>query len=223
MSDSLEDWLGRVYEAGGDVEKLNQAYDAWALEYDQQLWASGNPYILYMTGLAARHIPDTGARILDAGCGTGMMATPLQMIGYSNIVGLDASPGMLEIARRKGCYTELHELLLGEKIDLPDDSFDAILAAGVLAHGHAPAESLDGLLRLARPGAPILFSLSVPAYETAGFKEKMTALTDDRRLDADGRDAALPQLSLLGRLCRPAPLGQRLSEGGVDRGPQHSI
>ena len=51
-----------------------------------------------------------------------------------------ASDGMLAAAHAKGCYVELHKMLLGEKIDLPAESFDAITAAGVLNNGHAPPE-----------------------------------------------------------------------------------
>ena len=54
-------------------------------------------------------------------------------------------------------------------MDLPANSFDAITAAGVLTHGHAPPESLYGLLEVARPGAPIIFSISQIAVEDGGF------------------------------------------------------
>ena len=40
--DDLETWLERVYEADGDHKALQSAYDEWANDYDQQLWASGN-------------------------------------------------------------------------------------------------------------------------------------------------------------------------------------
>ncbi len=176
MSPKLEDRLDSAYQAGGDREKLDQVYDDWARDYDQDIWASGNPYIALMAGLAGRYIPDRDARILDGGCGTGNMAELLHLIGYRTIVGLDASDGMLAAARTKGCYVELHKMLLGEKIDLPAESFDAVTAAGVLTHGHAPPESLDGLLGLAKPGAPIIFSISKIAVEEGGFGEKITEL-----------------------------------------------
>lgn len=82
---------------------------------------------------------------------------------------------MLDVARAKGCYVELHELLLGAVIDLPPSSFDAVTAAGVLTQGHAPPESLDGMLAVAKPGAPIIFSLSQPAFEQ-GFGDKISML-----------------------------------------------
>ena len=87
---------------------------------------------------------------------------------------------MLAMAGKKNVYQKLHELFLGSNIDLPDDSFDAVVAAGVLTHGHAPPESLDGIVSIVRPGGVILFSLSKIAYGDMGFREKMEALTENR-------------------------------------------
>jgi SAM-dependent methyltransferase len=172
----LEDKLDAVYQAGGDRAKLDRLYDDWARDYDRDLWASGNPYIALMVGLAGRYIRDRNARILDGGCGTGNMAQMLHLIGYTNIVGIDASDGMLAAARAKGCYVELHKMLLGAHIDLPAESFDAVTAAGVLTHGHAPPDALDGMLEIAKPGAPIIFSISKIAVDEGGFGQKIADL-----------------------------------------------
>ncbi len=176
MTREFENKLDAVYRSEGDRDRLDRAYDDWAKDYDQDLWASGNPYIAIMAGMAGRYIRDSKARILDGGCGTGNMAEILSKMGYANIVGIDASAGMLAAADAKGCYVELHKMLLGAKIDLPPASFDAITAAGVLTHGHAPPAALDGLLELAKPGAPIIFSLSKVAAEEGGFGKKMDDL-----------------------------------------------
>jgi 2-polyprenyl-3-methyl-5-hydroxy-6-metoxy-1,4-benzoquinol methylase len=173
---SLEDQLDAVYQSGGDRHRQDAVYDQWARDYDRDLWASGNPYIALMAGMVGRHVPNREARILDAGCGTGNMAQLLAAIGYKNIVGIDASQGMLDLAKTKGCYREVHQILLGSDIGLDPDSFDVITAAGVLTHGHAESDSLDGLLRLAKPGAPIIFSISKPAMEDCGFSDKIKTL-----------------------------------------------
>ncbi|MGI9464387.1 MAG: class I SAM-dependent DNA methyltransferase [Aestuariivirgaceae bacterium] len=173
MSQKLEGWLDAVYETGGDREKLDHLYDDWARDYDQDLWASGNPYIALMAGMVGRYVTEKTGRILDAGCGTGNMGQILHQLGYADIVGIDASDGMLAAARTKGCYRGLHKMLLGATIDLPVASFDAITAAGVLTHGHAPPESLNGLIEIARPGAPIIFSISGIAVEQGGFGDVM--------------------------------------------------
>ena len=176
--EDLETWLERVYQAGGERKTLDTLYDEWSKDYDQQLWASGNPYIAIATGLVARHVQDYDAKILDAGCGTGNMAQVLHQMGYRNIEGLDPSAGMLAVAQRKEVYQQLHRLYLDARVDLADDSFDAVVAAGVLTHGHAPPESLDGILKLTRPDGFIIFSLSAIAYEELGFKEKINTLEE---------------------------------------------
>lgn len=174
--EDLDTWLERVYQADGDHDNLQALYDEWAGDYDRQLWASGNPYIAVAAGFTGRLVRDFDARILDAGCGTGNMAQVLRQMGYRNIDGLDPSPGMLEVARGKQLYEKLHQLYLDSQVDLPDASYDAVVAAGVLTHGHAPPEALDGILKLTREGGVILFSLSQIAFEELGFKQKITGL-----------------------------------------------
>ncbi len=127
-------------------------------------------------GMLGRHVPDWSAAVLDAGCGTGNMGQVLHQMGYSNLTGLDASEGMLQLANRKAVYSVLHQLALAAEIELPEGSFDAVVAAGVLTHGHAPPESLDGILKLIRPGGPIIFSLSQIAHDEYGFGEKLVEL-----------------------------------------------
>jgi SAM-dependent methyltransferase len=188
--EDLETWLERVYQSDGDRATLDGLYDQWASDYDQQIWASGNPYIAITAGFVGRRVADFDARILDAGCGTGNMAQILTQMGYRHIDGLDPSAGMLAVAGRKQIYRELHQLYLGERVDLPDASYDAVVAAGVLTHGHAPPESLDGILRLTRTDGIILFSLSQIAYEEYGFKQKIA------ELDAAGRWRKLDQSEL---------------------------
>lgn len=47
------------------------------------------------------------------GCGTGLVGYYLNEKGFKNIVGVDASAGMLLKAKEKNVYTELEELFLG--------------------------------------------------------------------------------------------------------------
>ncbi|MDJ0776409.1 MAG: class I SAM-dependent methyltransferase [Gammaproteobacteria bacterium] len=172
----LETWLERVYQADGDRATLDRLYDEWARDYDQQLWASGNPYIAILLGFTGRFVPDFDARILDAGCGTGNMGLLLQQMGYDNIDGLEPAEGMLEMARKKSVYRNLYPLYLDSTIDLPAAGYDAVIAAGVLTHGHAPPQAIDGILSLTRPGGVILFSLSQIAWDDHGFRERIEAL-----------------------------------------------
>ena len=179
--EDLETWLDRVYQADGERTTLDNLYDEWAQDYDQQIWASGNPYIVIATGMMGRHVNKFDARILDVGCGTGNMGLVLHQLGYSNLEGLDPSAGMLAIADKKEIYQQLHPLYLDSKIDLPEGSYDAIVAAGVLTHGHAPPESLDGILELLKTDGIVIFSMSAIAHDEYGFKQKMDVLEKNRQ------------------------------------------
>ena len=120
--------------------------------------------------LMAQHTR-SGARVLDAGAGTGLVGVELYRLGYRDPVGIDLSEDMLAQARAKGVYSELHKMELGEPLDFPSDSFDATICVGVFTLGHAPASSLDELVRVTRPGGFVVFTIRPDVYENDGFKE----------------------------------------------------
>ena len=132
--------------------------------------------------------------MLDAGCGTGIMGEILIALGYSDVAGLDASPGMLAHAGAKGIYRDLRPGLLGQPLDYADDAFAAAVAAGVFTQGHAPLDGLDELIRITRPGGHIAFSIS-RIYLGETFETKAKALERAgkwRRADASTRYNSTP-------------------------------
>ncbi|HZC18358.1 MAG TPA: class I SAM-dependent methyltransferase, partial [Rubrobacteraceae bacterium] len=119
--------------------------------------------------------------IFDAGAGSGLMGVVLAPLGYGDIIGIDISPEMLELARKKGVYKELHQMELGGRLDFPDDAFAAVVSTGVFAAGHAPPESFEDLIRLTRAGGYLIFSVRTDVYEEGGFREKQEALEREGR------------------------------------------
>jgi SAM-dependent methyltransferase len=164
-----------VYAAKNEGE-LAERYDEWAKSYDQDLerefgWIGPR----FAVETAVRIIPKH-ARILDAGAGTGLVGQLLAEEGYFNLVAMDLSEGMLAQARAKKVYKELHRMVMGETLGFESDSFDAVISVGALTLGHAPAHSLDELVRLTRPGGNVVFSLRPDVYVGGGFKEKQAEL-----------------------------------------------
>jgi microcystin synthetase protein McyA len=159
-------------------DELAAGYDNWADTYEADMGDHAGPPEAVET-LARFTSP--GDRILDAGCGTGIAGDLLAARGYTNLEGLDLSPGMLNVAHRKGCYTALYESALGGPLDLPSAAYDAILAVGVFVMAHAPASSFDELLRVTKPGGHLIFTLRPEFYQNTGFKEKMQELTDSNQ------------------------------------------
>jgi SAM-dependent methyltransferase len=159
-----------------DNRELAERYDQWARDYDADLeegfgWLGPQRAVDFLVRYVSRE-----ATILDAGAGTGLVGELLAKQGYNNMVAMDISQGMLEEARKKNVYREFHQMVMGEPLDYPADSFDAIISVGVLTVGHAPASSLDELIRITKPGGYIVFSLRPDVYRDSGFKEKQSAL-----------------------------------------------
>ncbi len=164
-----------IYSSSNNQE-LAERYDQWAKDYEQDLaqdfeWLGPQRTAELFFKYVAKD-----SLVLDAGAGTGLVGQLLSREGYGRITAMDLSSGMLEEARKKKVYQECHQMVMGEPLGFDTDSFDAVVSVGVLTVGHAPAGSLDELVRITRPGGHVVFSLRPDIYETGGFKEKQAEL-----------------------------------------------
>lgn len=166
--------LGAVYGAA-NAEEVARLYDGWAESYEAEMAAAGYRHPTVCLALLARHLPRGAAPLLDAGAGTGLLGDWLGILGYPEVEALDLSEGMLAIAARKGVYTRLHRLALGQSLPFADGAFAGVVSAGVFTSGHVGAEGLDELVRICRPGGVIVLTVKTTLW-TAGFSQRVAAL-----------------------------------------------
>ena len=99
-------------------------------------------------------------RILDVGCGGGLMAEPLARLG-AQVVGVDASPGNIAAARLHAESQRVAvEYRLGDPADelFRDEQFDVVLALEVVEHvGDVPA-FVDTVASSVAPGGLLIAS-----------------------------------------------------------------
>lgn len=123
---------------------------------DDYWWFRGRRAVIW--ALLRRAGVTAGARILDAGCGTGRNLQELGDLGPAQ--GVDASPEAVEFCHQRGldqvCQAELGAL------PFDDASFDLVLACDVLEHIDDDEGALRELRRVAAPAARLL--VTVPAY-----------------------------------------------------------
>ncbi len=142
-----------------------------------------------------------GARLLDVGCGLGDAARALSAsLGASGqVVGIDASAVMLEVARaRTAAAICPMRFTVGDALalDEPDGSFDAARSERTLQWVADPRRAVDELARVLRPGGRL--ALIDTDWSTL-------------RLDVgDDRIASLVRDTMRTERSRPSNIGSRL-------------
>jgi ubiquinone/menaquinone biosynthesis C-methylase UbiE len=97
----------------------------------------------------AGHAPDA---IADIGCGTGrLLRNAARRWPAAHLIGVDHSPGMLEVARRLTPAGVFYAGSAGA-LPLPDDSVDAALSTLSIHHWDEPLTGMREIVRVLRPG-----------------------------------------------------------------------
>jgi ubiquinone/menaquinone biosynthesis C-methylase UbiE len=143
-----------------DSEKTDPAvafHDSLAAEWGKK-YAKDTFSRRYHTFVAAlAPIVRPSSRWLDVGCGTGVLS---RWISDRKAVvdGIDASPRMLEQARRSTPGVNLH---LADAAQLPfaDATFDGIVCSSVIEYLRDPAAALREAARVLRPDGNYVFSV----------------------------------------------------------------
>jgi ubiquinone/menaquinone biosynthesis C-methylase UbiE len=102
-----------------------------------------------------------GDTILDVGCGNGDdVRTLAQRVGNTGrVVGVDKSESLIAEAKQRAAGQNLPvDYHVGDalSLDFADNSFDGCRAERVFAYLHNPRQALAEIIRVARPGAPIV-------------------------------------------------------------------
>jgi demethylmenaquinone methyltransferase/2-methoxy-6-polyprenyl-1,4-benzoquinol methylase len=106
--------------------------------------------------------------VLDIATGTGDLAINLHATGAKKIIGLDISPGMLEIGKKKVADKNLNasiDMIIGDSENLPfeDGTFDAITVAFGIRNFMHLEKGLAEILRVLKPGGLfVILETSVP-------------------------------------------------------------
>jgi len=139
-------------DATGDSRRYIDYLDRATVHETAQAY---KPRTYELVGAAA------GRRLLDLGCGTGDDATAMarQVGPGGEVVGVDLSKAMVEEARRRAGGLGLPlRFEVADALALPfaDQSFDGCRADRVFQHLGDPEGALAELVRVARPGAPVV-------------------------------------------------------------------
>lgn len=117
--------------------------------------------------IVADHQPES---ILDIATGTGDMALLYTRTDAKKIVGVDISPGMLEVAKMKVAKQKLEHIIDlqtgdAENLSFPDHSFDVVTVTYGIRNFENLKKGLSEILRVLKPGGIlVILETSIPRY-----------------------------------------------------------
>jgi 2-polyprenyl-3-methyl-5-hydroxy-6-metoxy-1,4-benzoquinol methylase len=125
---------------------------------DRHWWYRGRRRIIQRE---LEHLPvPAGARVLDAGCGSGRLLDELTRYGW-RVSGLDMNPDSVAIARDRG-HEDVQQGAV-ETLPWEDEAFDLVTSLDVVEHTADDRVSLRELRRVLRPEGWML--ITVPAFQ----------------------------------------------------------
>ena len=170
-----------------DIYKLKTSEEL--LKYYQG-WADNNKYNKDMVdwnytapqeavSILKKYAFNKNLRILDAGCGTGLVGIELKKYGYSNIEGVDFSQSMLDLVPQ-GIYKKIEKIDLNKPLKFKDNMYDVLMCVGTFTYGHVKPKALDELIRITKNRGLICFTINEGIYEEYGFDKKIKELSDSK-------------------------------------------
>ena len=162
-------------------DKVLKYYDDWTknAQFNQDMidWKYTAP--VNTVQLIDKYIHDKNIKILDAGCGSGLVGIELKKRGFTNIHGVDFSQSMLNLIPNN-IYQTVELIDLNEPLKYDDNDFGAIICVGTFTYGHVKAHALDEFIRVTNKNGYICFTINEGIYTEYKFDKKINELSKNK-------------------------------------------
>ena len=170
-----------------DIYKIKKPEEL--LKYYQD-WADNNKYNKDMVdwnyiapqetvSVLKKYALNKNSKILDAGCGTGLVGIQLKKYGYLNIEGVDFSQSMLDLVPQN-IYKKIEKIDLNKPLKFKNNIYDVVMCVGTFTYGHVKPHALDEIIRITKNKGLICFTVNEGIYEEYGFDKKIKELTNNK-------------------------------------------
>jgi|TARA_B100002003_G_scaffold151425_1_gene140328 ubiquinone/menaquinone biosynthesis C-methylase UbiE len=160
--------LLKYYQDWTDNNKYNNDMVDWNYTAPQETVSILRKYAL-----------NNNSKILDAGCGTGLVGIELKKYGYSNIEGVDFSQSMLDLVPQN-IYQKIEKIDLNKPLKFKHNIYDVVMCVGTFTYGHVKPHALDEIIRITKNKGLVCFTINEGIYEEYGFDKKIKELTNNK-------------------------------------------
>ena len=162
-------------------EELLKYYQDWTdnNKYDKDIvdWNYTAPQ--ETVSVLKKYALNKNSKILDAGCGTGLVGIELKKYSYLNIEGVDFSQSMLDLVPQN-IYKKIEKIDLNKPLKFKNNIYDVVMCVGTFTYGHVKPHALDEIIRITKNKGLICFTVNEGIYEEYGFDKKIKELTNNK-------------------------------------------
>jgi ubiquinone/menaquinone biosynthesis C-methylase UbiE len=146
------------------LEQVRSPAEIYDAQFVPALFTQWGPVVAAEAGVRE------GDRVLDVACGTGALSLAAAgIVGPSgSVVGLDANPEMLAVARRKPVQIEWLEGM-AEALPLPESSFDAVVSQFGFMFFEDKPQALREMVRVLKPGGRLAVAVCDAVANSPGY------------------------------------------------------
>jgi SAM-dependent methyltransferase len=227
-------------QQAGSAERWGDLWSARA-----QDWAAIEEQQLPTYREAMRRVGvEAGQRILEVACGSGVFLSEVVRHG-AHAVGIDASAGLLDLARIRVPSGELHQADM-QSLPFRDATFDLVAGFNAFFFADDMVAALREAGRVAKPGAPVVIQVwgdpdrcSLEAMKAAVFGERDQApplwrpgaledlahaagLTPDESFDLTWAYTFDDEAAMVRGMCSAAPIAAAAQQAG-DGSVEHAV
>lgn len=170
---------GKLAKVSGKNAKVDSKllYDEWANDYDNDLI---NEYGYIAPKLTVDKfkalVLKKNLKIIDVGCGTGLVGQALYENGYKNIDGYDISPEMLKIAKQSKFYKELKQIDLNDKPTNLSETYDVLICVGSFGYGALEPIAIRHLIGLVKSGGLLFIFMNAEPFKSQNYQKHISTL-----------------------------------------------